>query len=128
MTELPQNWQANEEARREWMAENSLYRAEDEHSSCGVGFVVSLDGTPSRQVVQRPVISTTTGLDPTKLAPASCAGCSVTKKDFDASNCPPADLATERRALAAGATPSPSAFAAITTGGSSGVHASTWSS
>ncbi|MEZ5723925.1 MAG: glutamate synthase large subunit [Paracoccaceae bacterium] len=52
MTELPQNWQANEEARREWMAENSLYRAEDEHSSCGVGFVVSLDGTPSRQVVQ----------------------------------------------------------------------------
>ena len=52
MTKLPQNWQANEEARREWMAEHSLYRAEDEHSSCGVGFVVSLDGSPSRQVVQ----------------------------------------------------------------------------
>ena len=39
-------WQAKEEARRAWMAENSLYRAEDEHSSCGVGLVVSIDGTP----------------------------------------------------------------------------------
>ena len=44
-------WQAKEEARRAWMAENSLYRAEDEHSSCGVGLVVSIDGTPSRKVV-----------------------------------------------------------------------------
>ena len=52
MTEVTQNWQANEEARRKWMAENSLYREEDEHSSCGVGFVVSLEGKPSRQVVQ----------------------------------------------------------------------------
>ncbi|TKW66603.1 MAG: glutamate synthase large subunit [Paracoccus denitrificans] len=46
------DWQAKEEARRAWMAQNSLYREEDEHSSCGVGFVVSLDGSPSRQVVQ----------------------------------------------------------------------------
>ncbi|MFV0292182.1 MAG: glutamate synthase large subunit [Paracoccus sp. (in: a-proteobacteria)] len=46
------DWQAREEARRAWMAENSLYRQEDEHSSCGVGFVVSIDGKPSRQVVQ----------------------------------------------------------------------------
>ncbi|MBB1490192.1 glutamate synthase large subunit [Paracoccus sp. MC1854] len=45
-------WQAKEEARRAWMAENSLYRAEDEHSSCGVGLVVSIDGTPSRRVVE----------------------------------------------------------------------------
>ncbi|WBU63440.1 glutamate synthase large subunit [Paracoccus aerodenitrificans] len=52
MTEFSQNWQANEEARRSWMAENSLYRADDEHSSCGVGLVVSIDGKPSRQVVQ----------------------------------------------------------------------------
>ncbi|WBU52702.1 glutamate synthase large subunit [Paracoccus sp. SCSIO 75233] len=52
MTELAQNWQANEEARRNWMAENGLYREDDEHSSCGVGLVVSIDGTPSRQVVQ----------------------------------------------------------------------------
>src|SRR5690606_38539191 len=46
------DWQAKEQARRDWMAENSLYRADDEHSSCGVGFVVSIDGKPSRQVVQ----------------------------------------------------------------------------
>ncbi len=52
MTDFNQDWQANEEARRTWMAENSLYRAEDEHSSCGVGFVVSLEGKPSRRVVQ----------------------------------------------------------------------------
>ncbi|MDO5614049.1 MAG: glutamate synthase large subunit [Paracoccus sp. (in: a-proteobacteria)] len=46
------NWQEQEQARRDWMAEHSLYRAEDEHSSCGVGFVVDLDGKPSRKVVQ----------------------------------------------------------------------------
>ena len=45
-------WQAKEEARRAWMAENSLYLAEDEHSSCGVGLVVALNGKPSRRVVQ----------------------------------------------------------------------------
>ncbi|MBU2956250.1 glutamate synthase large subunit [Paracoccus sp. 1_MG-2023] len=46
------DWQTEEQARRDWMAENSLYRHEDEHSSCGVGFVVDLAGKPSRQVVQ----------------------------------------------------------------------------
>ena len=49
---MTQDWQAQEEARRAWMAENSLYRDEDEHSSCGVGLVVSIDGTPSRKVVE----------------------------------------------------------------------------
>lgn len=49
---MSNNWQQDEQARRDWMAQNSLYRAEDEHSSCGVGFVVSIDGKPSRQVVQ----------------------------------------------------------------------------
>ena len=44
-------WEQQEQARRDWMAEHSLYRAEDEHSSCGVGLVVSIDGTPSRKVV-----------------------------------------------------------------------------
>ena len=34
------------------MDQNSLYREEDEHSSCGVGFVVDLDGKASRRVVQ----------------------------------------------------------------------------
>lgn len=36
------DWQAKEEARRAWMAEHSLYRTEDEHSSCGVGLVAAL--------------------------------------------------------------------------------------
>ncbi|MEZ5777173.1 MAG: glutamate synthase large subunit [Paracoccaceae bacterium] len=46
-----QDWAAAEESRRTWMAENSLYRAEDEHSSCGVGLVVAINGEPSRKVV-----------------------------------------------------------------------------
>ncbi|MEZ5911033.1 MAG: glutamate synthase large subunit [Paracoccaceae bacterium] len=46
------SWVAAEEAKRQWMAEKSLYRAEDEHASCGVGLVVSLSGKPSRKVVQ----------------------------------------------------------------------------
>ncbi|MDE3029298.1 MAG: glutamate synthase large subunit, partial [Paracoccaceae bacterium] len=41
-----------EEAKRKWMDENSLYREEDEHGSCGVGLVVSISGKPSRKVVQ----------------------------------------------------------------------------
>ncbi|WP_372800062.1 glutamate synthase large subunit [Paracoccus seriniphilus] len=49
---MSKDWQQEEQARRDWMAENSLYRSEDEHSSCGVGFVVDLGGKPSRQVVQ----------------------------------------------------------------------------
>ena len=47
-----ERWAADEEARRVWMAENSLYRAEDEHSSCGVGLVVAIDGSRSRRVVE----------------------------------------------------------------------------
>ncbi|WP_300516096.1 glutamate synthase large subunit [Aliiroseovarius sp.] len=51
MTKYDAEWVRNEEARRAYMAEHSLYRAEDEHSSCGVGLVVSVDGKPSRKVV-----------------------------------------------------------------------------
>ncbi len=51
MTEFDSRWAEDEAAKRAWMAENSLYRCEDEHSSCGVGLVVSIDGTPSRKVV-----------------------------------------------------------------------------
>ena len=47
-----QAWVAAEEAKRQWMAENGLYAHEDEHSSCGVGLVVSIDGTASRGVVE----------------------------------------------------------------------------
>ena len=45
-------WEQQEQARRDWMAEHSLYRPEDEHASCGVGLVVSLDGKASRKVVE----------------------------------------------------------------------------
>ncbi|GHG25828.1 glutamate synthase large subunit [Paracoccus aerius] len=49
---MSKDWQQEQEALRDWMAKNSLYREEDEHSSCGVGLVVNIDGKPSRKVVQ----------------------------------------------------------------------------
>ena len=52
MTKFDENWVAAEEARRKWMAKNSLYTEDSEHSSCGVGLVVSIDGKPSRKVVE----------------------------------------------------------------------------
>ncbi len=53
MTTYDDNWVAAEEAKRKWMAENGLYRDDDEHASCGVGLVVSIDGTASRDVVEK---------------------------------------------------------------------------
>ena len=52
MTKFDENWVAAEEAKRQWMSENGLYREEYEHASCGVGLVVSIDGKPSRKVVE----------------------------------------------------------------------------
>ncbi|WP_243613627.1 glutamate synthase large subunit [Shimia aestuarii] len=52
MTKYDENWVREEEAKRKWMAENGLYSEEEEHSSCGVGLVVSIDGKPSRKVVE----------------------------------------------------------------------------
>ncbi|WP_458792022.1 glutamate synthase large subunit [Yoonia sp. MH D7] len=52
MTIYDQAWVAAEEAKRKWMTENGLYADEDEHSSCGVGLVVSIDGKASRGVVE----------------------------------------------------------------------------
>ncbi|MHA7876054.1 glutamate synthase large subunit [Roseivivax sp.] len=52
MTKYDANWAAEMEAKRKWLAENGLYSEAEEHSSCGVGLVVSLDGTPSRKVVE----------------------------------------------------------------------------
>ncbi len=52
MTHYDDAWVAAETAKREWMAEHGLYKADDEHASCGVGFVVAIDGQPSRQVVE----------------------------------------------------------------------------
>ena len=52
MTDLEHDWAAREEARRKWLAENGMYREEHEHSSCGVGLVVSINGEASRLVVE----------------------------------------------------------------------------
>ncbi|SLN71008.1 glutamate synthase large subunit [Roseisalinus antarcticus] len=55
MTTYDADWAAQEETKRKWMAENSMFREEDEHASCGVGLVVSLDGSRSRQVVENAI-------------------------------------------------------------------------
>ncbi|WP_037314833.1 glutamate synthase large subunit [Ruegeria halocynthiae] len=51
MTKYDAEWVRAEEAKRRWMAENGLYSEDEEHSSCGVGLVVSIDGKKSRKVV-----------------------------------------------------------------------------
>jgi glutamate synthase (NADPH/NADH) large chain len=53
MTKYDAEWVRAEEAKRKWMAENGLYSEAEEHSSCGVGLVVSVDGSKSRQVVEK---------------------------------------------------------------------------
>ena len=52
MTTYDADWARAEEAKRKWMAENGLYSEAEEHSSCGVGLVVSIDGKKSRKVVE----------------------------------------------------------------------------
>ncbi len=52
MTIYDETWVRAEEAKRKWMAENGLYSEAEEHSSCGVGLVVSIDGKRSRKVVE----------------------------------------------------------------------------
>ncbi|NOX41151.1 MAG: glutamate synthase large subunit [Alphaproteobacteria bacterium] len=52
MTKYDANWVAEQEAARAHLASSGMYREEDEHSSCGVGFVVSIDGEKSRAVVE----------------------------------------------------------------------------
>ena len=52
MTSYDDAWVKAEEAKRAFMDANGLYRAEDEHSSCGVGLVVAISGKPSRKVVE----------------------------------------------------------------------------
>ncbi|MEO0914183.1 MAG: glutamate synthase central domain-containing protein, partial [Pseudomonadota bacterium] len=39
-------------AARKRLAQTGMYREEDEHSSCGVGLVVAVDGAPRRSVVE----------------------------------------------------------------------------
>ncbi|MEY8803255.1 glutamate synthase large subunit [Leisingera sp. XS_AS12] len=52
MTKYDADWVRAEETKRKWLAENGLYSEEEEHSSCGVGLVVSVDGKKSRKVVE----------------------------------------------------------------------------
>ncbi|WP_158965991.1 glutamate synthase large subunit [Chachezhania sediminis] len=52
MVEYNEAWVRAEEEKRKWMAEYGMYSPEDEHSSCGVGLVVSIDGQKSRKVVE----------------------------------------------------------------------------
>ena len=51
MTIYDESWVAAEEAKRAFMDASSLYKSDDEHASCGVGLVVSINGKASRQVV-----------------------------------------------------------------------------
>ena len=52
MTIYDEAWVKAEEEKRAWMDANGLYKTDDEHSSCGVGLVVSISGKPSRKVVE----------------------------------------------------------------------------
>jgi|GEM_PF-5573379 len=52
MTKFDANWKAQQEAKRAFLAENGMYSETEEHSSCGVGLVVSIDGEKSRKVVE----------------------------------------------------------------------------
>ena len=52
MTKYDASWVKAEKAKRVNMAQNGLYSEAEEHASCGVGLVVSIDGKPSRKVVQ----------------------------------------------------------------------------
>ncbi|CUH78489.1 glutamate synthase large subunit [Tropicibacter naphthalenivorans] len=52
MTKYDEAWVREEEAKRAWMSENGMYHESEEHSSCGVGLVVNLNGKPSRKVVE----------------------------------------------------------------------------
>ena len=51
MTKYDDAWVAREEAKRAMMAEKGLYSPEEEHSSCGVGLVVNINGEKTREVV-----------------------------------------------------------------------------
>jgi len=52
MTTFDADWATREQAKRDYMAEHGLWRPEDEKANCGVGLVVSINGKPSRKVVE----------------------------------------------------------------------------
>ena len=51
MTKIDTKWKAQEEAKRAFLDNHGMYSQEEEHSSCGVGLVVSIEGKKSRKVV-----------------------------------------------------------------------------
>ncbi|MFQ5439335.1 MAG: glutamate synthase large subunit, partial [Paracoccaceae bacterium] len=53
MTTYDSKWAASRQAEMDRLEREGLYRAQDEHSSCGVGFVVAIDGRKSRAVVEK---------------------------------------------------------------------------
>ncbi|MCM2561854.1 glutamate synthase large subunit [Lutimaribacter sp. EGI FJ00015] len=52
MTKFDADWARREEAKRKWLAETGLYSEAEEKANCGVGLAVSIDGKPSRKVVE----------------------------------------------------------------------------
>ena len=48
MNNFKQNWIKNKKI----FEENHVYRELDEHSSCGVGLIASLDGSHKREIVE----------------------------------------------------------------------------
>ena len=53
MTKFDNEWAKSHDAARRALAETGMYREEDEHASCGVGLVVSIDGEKRRDVVEK---------------------------------------------------------------------------
>ena len=48
MNKFIQDWQKNKKI----LEKNHVYRELDEHSSCGVGLIASLDGSETREIVE----------------------------------------------------------------------------
>ena len=46
------DWIKRYQKNKNFLEENYLYRTKDEHDSCGVGFVTSIDGSQKREVVE----------------------------------------------------------------------------
>ncbi|MEM6439263.1 MAG: glutamate synthase large subunit [Pseudomonadota bacterium] len=52
MSKYDASWAARHQAEREALSETGMFREEFDHSSCGVGLVVAVDGKPRRSVVE----------------------------------------------------------------------------
>ncbi|MEL6617377.1 MAG: glutamate synthase large subunit [Pseudomonadota bacterium] len=52
MTKYDADWVRREEAKRDFMTRHGMYDHSEERANCGVGLVVSVDGKPSREVVE----------------------------------------------------------------------------